>query len=525
MASHTHLQEELAQSSEKISVNTQHGTIRGRRAANGAAVFLEVPYALPPKRFADPVPLPTYYKYENKEYILESKHCAQPKNDGQAASVPYEDKVGLGEPSEDPLFVNIVAPSSFPEKTGFPVKVYIHGGFLQFGSPHGLSAQAQSVSAERDEVWVNIGYRLSAFGFLACDKPEVLGNFGFKDQWLGLQWIQKNIQAFGGDPNNVTLTGLSAGAHSVHQILHHTSRLPEGVSAPFHRAILQSNAIATTPKTTSELRAQYAALCGALDLDPTSPASLDALRDTTSVPFAKLTHLIETDAVGTEYGTYRGAWEPVWLGPEDTMDWQRSGGLARGLRAHGVRSVVIGDLSEEWYLYSIAHPVSTLADVERNLERYYHTDVVKKMLKIYLAEKGEPATPEEAARAFGEVLSEGQVHLPVRLFARDMLAAGFPVVRYEIRWTPEQLRPLGYVTHATDRAFWALKTEWMTPEQTAVARAFLDAVDEHIVTAEEGQPMGLKTILALTEDKRVVEEEDMKWDQMTRMRTTLPGEY
>jgi hypothetical protein len=73
--------------------------------------------------------------------------------------------------------------------------------FLQFGSPHGLSSQAQYVAEERSEVWVNIGYRLSAFGFLACDEPRLEGNYGFKDQWLGLLWIKNNIDAFGGTPS------------------------------------------------------------------------------------------------------------------------------------------------------------------------------------------------------------------------------------------------------------------------------------------------------------------------------------
>ena len=92
---HTHLHEELARSKATVTAETQYGTIHGRRAANGAAVFLgtfayssravfrtsdvrrvsEVPYALPPTRFADPVPLPPDFRYEEKEYILESK-CA-----------------------------------------------------------------------------------------------------------------------------------------------------------------------------------------------------------------------------------------------------------------------------------------------------------------------------------------------------------------------------------------------------------------------------------------------------------------
>jgi hypothetical protein len=70
--------------------------------------------------------------------------------------------------------------------------------FLQFGSPHAVSAQAQYVCAEMSEVWVSIGYRLSAFGFLASHKPKLSGNYGFKDQWLALQWIKSNIESFGG---------------------------------------------------------------------------------------------------------------------------------------------------------------------------------------------------------------------------------------------------------------------------------------------------------------------------------------
>jgi len=103
--------------------------------------------------------------------------------------------------------------------------------FLQFGSPHSLGAQAQHIAAERSEIWVNIGYRLSAFGFLASEKPNLTGNYGFKDQWLALEWISANIEAFGGqflsheqfsedfldssfagNPGDIQLTGLSAGA-------------------------------------------------------------------------------------------------------------------------------------------------------------------------------------------------------------------------------------------------------------------------------------------------------------------------
>jgi hypothetical protein len=71
--------------------------------------------------------------------------------------------------------------------------------FLQFGSPHTLIAQPEYVATERNEVWVNIGYRVSAFGFLAAESPRLTGNYGFKDQWLGLEWVKANIHVFGGD--------------------------------------------------------------------------------------------------------------------------------------------------------------------------------------------------------------------------------------------------------------------------------------------------------------------------------------
>jgi carboxylesterase type B len=61
-----------------------------------------------------------------------------------------------------------------------------------------LESQAQHIAAKRSEVWVNIGYRLSAFGFLASDRPRIEGNFGFKDQWMALEWVHDNIGAFGG---------------------------------------------------------------------------------------------------------------------------------------------------------------------------------------------------------------------------------------------------------------------------------------------------------------------------------------
>ncbi|KAF7317742.1 Carboxylic ester hydrolase [Mycena kentingensis (nom. inval.)] len=486
---------------ERIRIETKLGPITGARASNNAAVFLEIPYALPPERFEDPKPLPPDFRYEDKEYTRESRYGYQPQNDGQARGrlswlamlflsrrpdTPMENKVGLGKPSEDPLFADVVCPPSFPGKTGFPVKVYIHGGFLQFGGPHGLNSQAQYVAAERNEVYVNLGYRLSAFGFLASDSPPISGNFGFKDLWLGVSWIKEHINAFGGDPENIQITGLSAGAHAVHQLLHFASHLPEGVSAPFSSAVLQSNSIIYPPRTPAELRPQFAALCTALKIDPTSPTALAQLK---SVAPEEITTAIETDALGVVYGTFRGCWDGQnWLpSSANPMEWQRSGAFARALRAKGVRSIVVGDLTEEWYLYSIAHPIASFDEIAPNLERYYQREVVEGLMKMY--PKPQDGDGDALKRFYGDLFR--------------------------------------YVTHGTDRMLWAFRAPNLTESQMDVARNWLDRVQEETAAIEKaGKSVhGLRDILVLGlgKDDAIGWTEDALWEQKMRLLDALPS--
>ncbi|TDL14924.1 carboxylesterase [Rickenella mellea] len=527
----THLSQEISERNEFVKLETKHGWIIGGKVKNGAVAFLEVTYALPPYRFEDAQPIPEGARYNAKEYVYESCHSAQPDNDGQAAGIPRHDKLGFGKPLKNPLFVNIVVPSSYGTGIKYPVKVYIHGGFLQFGSPHSLNSQAQYVAEERNEIWVNIGYRLSAFGFLASDQPPLSGNFGFKDQWVALMWIRDNIASFGGDPENIQITGLSAGAYSVHQILHHASRLPEGETAPFRSAVLQSNAMQITPKTPAELRPQFEALCHALGLDPTSKDILrrfgvGSLRDMDRLPWPNIIKVIENDL--NEYGTFRACLDGTWMASHpDSMTWQRNGGFAEGLRRVGVKSVIVGDLTEEWYLYSIAHPINTPADIALNLRRYYPHALVEDILNFY-PKIGEDANPQECAKLFGEILSDCQVHMPVRLLARDLINHGFPVLRYEMRWTPEKARSLakGYVTHATDQTLWKYRVPTLLPEELSVAREWLDSIDNEINLLErEGRSVkGLKDVLTLRVDRSIAWTEDQKYDEVMRLIKAFPNE-
>ena len=196
------------------------------------------------------------------------------------------------------------------------------------------------------------------------------------------------------------------------------------------------------PKTPEESRPQFTALSRALGLDPDAADTLSVLRDPRRTSWRSIIELISTEKLGS-HGTFRGCLDGTWLSSvPDPMAWQRTGSLARGLLEHGVRNVIIGDLSEEWYLYSIAHPIKHKQDVQMNLERYYPPDVVQSMIDLY-GRPPDDAKVEELERLFGTILSTAQVHLPVRLLHRDLPQAGYPTFRYAIKWTPEQARRNG----------------------------------------------------------------------------------
>lgn len=114
--------------------------------------------------------------------------------------------------------------------------VYIHGGAFMSGSAS-PTVQGAGILLIEDIVLVTMNYRLGALGFLSLEDPSlnVPGNAGLKDQTLALQWVQRNIKFFNGDPNNVTIFGTSAGAASVHY--HMLSPASKGL---FHKAILHS---------------------------------------------------------------------------------------------------------------------------------------------------------------------------------------------------------------------------------------------------------------------------------------------
>jgi para-nitrobenzyl esterase len=142
--------------------------------------------------------------------------------------------------SEDCLYINVWRPVGRAD-TLLPVMVWVHGGGFVMGTPS-TPALEGSALARQGVVVVSFNYRLGRFGFFAhpaltaAQRSELLGNYGLMDQLAALRWVQRNIATFGGDPDNVTIFGESAGGTSVLQLM-----AIEQARGLFHRAIAQSS--------------------------------------------------------------------------------------------------------------------------------------------------------------------------------------------------------------------------------------------------------------------------------------------
>ncbi|QDZ24917.1 type B carboxylesterase [Chloropicon primus] len=207
-------------------VITKFGPVRGSRA-NGTVSFLGIPFAQPPVnelRFASPVPPTPWTETLNATEFAPG--CPQ------MCKLP--DLMCPDKQSEDCLYLNVYIPDKTPPKGGWPVYVFIHGGSFFEGAGGCVAYNGLQFARAGDLILVNLNYRLGALGWLT-HKTEIKGNFGLQDQRLALQWVQDNIQLFGGNKDQVTVGGESAGAMSV--ISHLVSPLSKGL---FHRAIVES---------------------------------------------------------------------------------------------------------------------------------------------------------------------------------------------------------------------------------------------------------------------------------------------
>lgn len=226
---------------ESLIAKTPQGALRGISVESNVRAFRGIPYALAPtgeRRWQPPVPAPDWQGV--RDAAAPGPACMQPQS--QNTSVYSETLEAM---SEDCLSLNVWAPQ---DASKAPVMVWIHGGSLLTGYS-GSPFYDGTKLAGKGVVVVSINYRLGVFGFFAhpeltAESPHnASGNYGLLDQIEALKWVQRNIASFGGDPENVTIFGESAGALSTMYLL--ASPLAEGL---FDKAIAESPYMVPTPE-------------------------------------------------------------------------------------------------------------------------------------------------------------------------------------------------------------------------------------------------------------------------------------
>jgi para-nitrobenzyl esterase len=223
-------------------VKIENGLIQGLPTADPKITsFKGVPFAAPPvgqNRWRAPQPASdwegTLLAYEFAPISMQATPGVN-KDDFYSREWHVDPDIPM---AEDNLYLNVWTPAS-SEDEKLPVYVWIFGGAFQYGYTAEMEFDGERL-ARRGAVVVTINYRLNSFGFLAhpeltAEAPDAPTNFGLLDQRAGIEWVKRNIAAFGGDPENITVGGQSAGGASVmHQLT-----APQN-DPLFHKAVVLS---------------------------------------------------------------------------------------------------------------------------------------------------------------------------------------------------------------------------------------------------------------------------------------------
>jgi para-nitrobenzyl esterase len=415
-------------------VRTRQGEVRGS-AADSVNTFKGVPYAAPPfgaNRLRPPQPVETWSG-------VRDALAFGPK----APQLPYPPEVALILPElvgsgEDCLTLNIW--SRDLGALGQPVMVWIPGGMFEY---HGTSAcpwYDGGRFAHDGVVCVTINYRVGAEGFLYLGEGDA--NLGLLDQVAALEWVRDNIAAFGGDPDNVTIFGESAGALSVGTLL--AMPRAEGL---FRRAIIQSGgAQHVSSAATARRIGQYLAERLGVDAKREAIATLPVERLLAAQ--AELRTELSSNPDPERWGEVAATmlpWQPVVDG--DVIPAPPLDRIAAGVGAD--ISLMIGSNTEEWRLFLVPDQIERITPEAVAGAVAGYGLPVEAALAAYRA--GQPsASPGDLLAA---VMTDWYWRIPAIRLADAHAKNGSATHMYEFAWCSPQFNGLLGACHALEIAF------------------------------------------------------------------------
>ena len=442
----------LAQAGQDPVVKAPVGAVQGQDQGE-LVVFKGVPYAQAPAgsaRWKPPRPVSDWTGVRTARAFGPS--CFQPP---VAADSIYADDAGPM--SEDCLSLNIWAPKRAQRA---PVFVWIHGGALNIGTSR-LAMYDGTRLAQRGVVVVSINYRLGILGWLAHpelsaeSQDAVSGNYGLLDQIEALRWVRRNIEAFGGDPSNVTIAGESAGGLSVMYLM-----AAPGARGLFHKAIAESAYMISTPELKRQAHGHPSAESAGVDImKKLGAADLAELR---AMDPGKLTNAA---AVGgfAPFGSVDGRVLPTQL--VEAFD--------RGEQAHV--PILIGSNSGEIRsLRYLAPPIPKRAGEYESAIRARYDDLSDQFLKLYPGtdiEESVLATTRDALYSWTAqrmAFKQTSVGQPAYLYFFDH---GYPAMD-QAHLHGFHASELPYVFGTADR----LSANWPKPPKSAGEAALSDAI-------------------------------------------------
>jgi para-nitrobenzyl esterase len=426
---------------EKTIVSTRLGKVDGIYA-NGQYEFRGIPYAAPPVgtlRWLPPQPVAPWEGIRPaKEFGMISPQNQMPGSDtlpGLSITDPQD---------EDCLFLNIWTPGIDDARR--PVMVWIHGGAFIIGAGSQIMYRNSTLVSRGDVVLVTINYRLGALGFMNLkeitgSRIPATGCEGLQDQIAALEWVHDNIKGFGGDPDNITIFGESAGGMSIGCLM----GMP-AARGKFQKAILESGAA----NTVSSLEDGIDTARQFLDILKVKGNDVDGIRSLSTQQIMSAQQLLGDIMRERDYRMT--PFQPVVDGtamPEVPIAAINNGAAA------GIKTL-IGTNLDEFQLFNLMDPSLRRIDedgMRRRLENFIPPEYVPRVVAAYRKGRGNRSGGTSPA----ELLTAIQSDLMFRLSALRLVEAQHkndqPTYNYLFTWKSPVMKGILGACHALEMGF------------------------------------------------------------------------